>query len=111
MADGDSAVPFRAEKQAGPGWDISRGGVNFGHQVVAAGHEQRVRVKVFKQVGEQVLALTSVSCLCGLSGTRQRQTHEDKPVHTERLATGGGSCFTCVGACRSSARAISSGSN
>jgi hypothetical protein len=39
------AVPFRAEK-AGPDWDIR--------------WLQRVRVEVFKQAGEQVLALTSV---------------------------------------------------
>jgi hypothetical protein len=67
-ADGDSAVPFRAEK-ADPGWDISRG-----KWILNIRWLQRVRVKVFKQAGEKVLALTSQSCLCGLSGTRQRQT-------------------------------------
>ena len=53
-ADGDSAVPFRAEK-ADPGWDISRG-----EWILNIRWLQRVRVKVFKQAGEQVLALTSV---------------------------------------------------
>ena len=53
-ADGGSAVPFRAEK-AGPGWDISRG-----EWILNIRWLQRVRVKVFKQAGEQVLALTSV---------------------------------------------------
>ena len=53
-ANGDSAVPFRAEK-AGPGWDISRG-----EWILNIRWLQRVRVKVFKQAGEQVLALTSV---------------------------------------------------
>jgi hypothetical protein len=47
-------VPFRAEK-AGPGWDISRG-----EWILNIRWLQRVRVKVFKQAGEQVLALTSV---------------------------------------------------
>ena len=64
------AVPFRAEK-ADPGWDIR--------------WLQRVRVEVFKQAGEQVLALAHFS----LASAGCLAQDNDKPVHTERLATGG----------------------
>jgi hypothetical protein len=71
-------VPFRAEK-ADPGWDISRGGVDFEYQAVVAGAGEGVQAS--RGAGTDAhFSLASAGCLA---------QDNDKPVHTERLATGG----------------------